>query len=128
MKNEILNKLERLEGYVRILNSYKRYSVQDIKEDFTLRGAIERYLEVSLECCIDIGEMIISSRGLRKPETYKEVIEILGEVGILPEGFAERFGEAAKFRNILCMQKLMWRRFMKYYKAILETLMNLQST
>jgi len=101
MKNEILNKLERLEGYVKILNSYKRYSVQDIKEDFTLRGAIERYLEVSLECCIDIGEMIISSRGLRKPETYKEVIEILGEEGILPEGFAERFGEAAKFRNIL---------------------------
>lgn len=101
MKNEILNKLERLEGYVKILNSYKRYSVQDIKEDFTLRGAIERYLEVSLECCIDIGEMIISSRGLRKPETYNEVIEILGEEGILPEGFAERFGEAAKFRNIL---------------------------
>ena len=70
MKNEILNKLERLREYVKILNSYKNYSFQDINEDFTLRGAIERYLEVSLECCIDIGEMIISSRGLRKPETY----------------------------------------------------------
>ena len=101
MKNEILNKLERLQKYVRILNSYKKYSFQDINEDFTLRGAIERYLEVSLECCIDIGEMIISSRGLRKPETYREVIEILGEEDILPQGFAERFAEAAKFRNIL---------------------------
>jgi hypothetical protein len=47
MKNEILNKLERLQKYVRILNSYKKYSFQDINEDFTLRGAIERYLEVS---------------------------------------------------------------------------------
>ena len=101
MKNEILNKLERLQKYVRILNSYKKYSFQDINEDFTLRGAIERYLEVSLECCIDIGEMIISSRGLRKPETYREVIEILGEVDILPQGFAERFAEATKFRKIL---------------------------
>ncbi len=45
--------------------------------------------------------MIISYLCLRKPETYKEVIEILGEEGILPEGFAERFAEAAKFRNIL---------------------------
>ena len=45
--------------------------------------------------------MIISSQGLRKPETYKEVIEILGEEGILPVRFAERFAEAAKFRNIL---------------------------
>jgi len=101
MKNEVLNKLERLQGYVKILDSYKKYSIRDISEDFTLRGAIERYLEVSLECCIDIGEMIISSRGLRKPETYKEVIEILGEESILPERFAERFAEAAKFRNIL---------------------------
>jgi len=132
MKNEILNKLERLEGYVKILNSYKRYSVQDIKEDFTLRGAIERYLEISLECCIDIGEMIISSRGLRKPETYKEVIEILGEEGILPEGFAVQKDlvkrQSLETFRFICMQKLMWRRFMKYYKAILETLMNLQST
>lgn len=101
MKNEILNKLERLQEYAKILNSYKKYSIPDINEDFTLRGAIERYLEVSLECVLDIGEMVISKEGFRKPETYKEVIEILGEEGILPEGFAERFAEAAKFRNIL---------------------------
>jgi len=101
MKNEVLNKLERLQKYIKMLNSYKKYSFQDINEDFTLRGAIERYLQLSLECCIDIGEIIISSRGLRKPETYKEVIEILGEEGILPEEFAERFAEAAKFRNVL---------------------------
>ncbi|MDP3106081.1 MAG: DUF86 domain-containing protein [Candidatus Methanoperedens sp.] len=101
MKNEILNKLERLQKYVKILDSYKKYGILDINEDFTLRGAIERYLEVSLECVLDIGEMVISKEGFRKPETYKEVIEILGEVGILPEDFAERFAEAAKFRNIL---------------------------
>lgn len=101
MKNEILNKLERLQGYVRILNTYKKCSIQDINEDFTLSGAIERYLEVSLECVLDIGEMVISKGGFRKPETYKEIIEILGEEGILPDEFAERFAEAAKLRNIL---------------------------
>ena len=101
MKNEILNKLERLQRYVRILNTYKKCTIQDITEDFTLCGAIERYLEVSLECVLDIGEMVISHGGFRKPETYKEIIEILGEVGILPDEFAERFADAAKFRNIL---------------------------
>jgi hypothetical protein len=50
MNNEILNKLEKLQEYVRILNSYKKYSIEDINKDFTLRGAIERYLGVSLEC------------------------------------------------------------------------------
>jgi uncharacterized protein YutE (UPF0331/DUF86 family) len=101
MKNEILNKLEKLQKYVRILNSYRKHSIKDIDEDFTLRGAIERYLQVSLECVLDIGEMVISKEGLRKPETYREVIEILGDEGILPEEFAEKFAEAAKFRNIL---------------------------
>ena len=101
MKNEILSKLERLQEYVRILNSYRKYSIQEIKKDFTLKGAVERYLEVSLECVLDIGEMVISKEGFRKPETYREVIEILGEKGILPEEFAKRFAEVAKFRNIL---------------------------
>ncbi len=101
MKNEVLNKLEKLQEYVKILNSYKKSSIQDINEDFTLRGAVERYLEVSLECVLDIGEMVISKEGFRKPETYKEVIVILGEAGIFPIEFAERFAEAAKFRNIL---------------------------
>jgi len=55
MKNEILSKLERLQEYVRILNSYRKYSIQEIKKDFTLKGAVERYLEVSLECVLDIG-------------------------------------------------------------------------
>ena len=41
--------------------------------------------------------MVISKEGFRKPEIYKEIIEILGDEGILPEEFAERFAEAAKF-------------------------------
>lgn len=101
MNNEILNKLEKLQEYVRILNSYKKYSIKDINKDFTLRGAIERYLGVSLECVLDIGEMVISKESFRKPETYKEIIEILGDKEIIPKGFAERFAEAAKFRNVL---------------------------
>ena len=48
-----------------------------------------------------LGETVISKESFRKPETYKEVIEILGDREIIPKGFAERFAKAAKFRNIL---------------------------
>jgi len=101
MKNEILDKLERLQKYVEILKSYKNYSLEEIEKDYTLRGAIERYLQVAIECCFDIGEMIISFERLKKPETYREIIEILGKANILPEDFARKFIEAVKFRNIL---------------------------
>ena len=50
---------------------------------------------------MDIGEMLISMEGLRKPETYREVIEILGEKNILSEDFAKKFALAAGFRNVL---------------------------
>ncbi len=101
MKNEIFSKISDLKGYVDLLKSYRKRKKEDIKEDPTLRGAVERYLQLSIEIVLEIGEMIISKEGLRKPETYKQVIEILGERGVLPKPFAKRFSLAAGFRNIL---------------------------
>ena len=69
-----------------------------------MRSAIERNLQLALECSLEIGEIIIAAQGLRKPETYREVIEILGEHGILPKLFAKRFAKAAGLRNILVHQ------------------------
>jgi len=45
--------------------------------------------------------MVISRGGLRKPETYREIIEILGEANVLSKDFVERFAPAAGFRNLL---------------------------
>lgn len=39
--------------------------------------------------------------GARRPETYREVIEILGELEVLPEDFVPKFAPAAGFRDIL---------------------------
>lgn len=90
-----------LKKYVDLLKNYKYASVKDLEKDPTLRGAVERYLQVAIECCLDIGEMIISVKGFKKPESYREVIEILGKEGVLPKEFANKFAPAASFRNIL---------------------------
>lgn len=58
-------------------------------------------MQVALECVLDIGEMIISYENLRKPDSYREIIKILGENKILPKEFARRFALAAGFRNVL---------------------------
>ena len=90
-----------LKGYVEILRGYRGHTLEEVKANPTLRGAIERYLQVALECTFDVGEMIVSLRGFRKPRTYREVIEILGEKGVLSAKFVKRFAPAAGFRNIL---------------------------
>ncbi len=101
MSGEIVSKLERLGEYVQILRGYQQHSLEELRSDHTLRGAVERYLELALECALDIGELVISREGLRKPETYRDVIEILGEAGVLSAEFVEKFAPAASFRNIL---------------------------
>ena len=101
MKREILSKIDMLKKYVDLLKNYKYASVKDLEKDPTLRGAVERYLQVAIECCLDIGEMIISVKGFKKPESYREVIEILDKEGVLPKEFANKFAPAASFRNIL---------------------------
>ena len=101
MREEIYSKLEDLKKYVQFLRSYQSHRKEELRENYTLRGAVERYLQLALECTLDIGEMIISNEGFRKPERYREVIEILGEEGILPKEFAERFAPSMGFRNIL---------------------------
>lgn len=98
---EIVSKLESLKEYLDLLESYQKYSLKQIKEDPTLRGAMERYLELALEAAISIGEIIISEKKLKKPETYKGVIFTLADAGVLPQEFAKRFAPAAGFRNIL---------------------------
>lgn len=45
-----------------MLREYQSYEIEEIRDNLTLRAAIERYMEVSLACMIDICEMIISVR------------------------------------------------------------------
>jgi len=101
MNDEIASKIEQLIEYVNILKGYQHFKIEDLQGDHTLKGAVERYLEVALECSIDIGEMIISKEKLKRPESYQEVFLILGGQGILPEDFAIKFVPSAGFRNRL---------------------------
>ena len=101
MNDEIASKLKILEEYTIILRGYQRHDVEDLILDHTLRGAVERYIEVALECMIDIGEMIISKEKLKRPDTYREVFLLLGEHAILPDDFAKDLALAAGFRNVL---------------------------
>lgn len=101
MIKEINFKLEQLGEYVSILREYQQCDIEEIRNNRTLRGAVERYMEISLACMIDICEMVISSEKLRRPDTYREVILVLGERDILPMEFAKKLAPAAGFRNVL---------------------------
>lgn len=100
-REKILLELRDMKRYVDFLKSYKETSIDKLRSDYMLRSAIERNFQLALESVLDVGEMIISIENFRRPEEYREVIEILGEEGVLSREFAEEFAPAAGFRNIL---------------------------
>lgn len=100
-KETINEKLENLKKYVGYLKEYRKFSLEDIKKDYTLQGAIRYYLQIACECVIDICEIIISGLGLPKPDTARDSIEMLGENGILPLEFSFKISKMAGLRNIL---------------------------
>ncbi|SHJ54559.1 type VII toxin-antitoxin system HepT family RNase toxin [Paramaledivibacter caminithermalis] len=74
---------------------------ENLKEDMIKYWGIERGLQISIECIIDISNIIISSLNMEKPDTYRESILFLEKEKILPKEFAKKIANMISFRNIL---------------------------
>ena len=100
-KDLIAARLERLREYIKLLKSIQKQDIQTFKKDPFVHGTAERYLHLSIECLLDIGNHIISDRGYRKPETYTEIFQVLGEEKVITPRLLKELEGMAAFRNIL---------------------------
>lgn len=66
-----------------------------------LQSIVERRLQTAIESAINIGNHIIARLGLRPPQDYAHVFQILGEAGVLSAEMAQRMMDMARFRNLL---------------------------
>jgi len=99
-REKVARKIKNMQRYVKFLREHSA-SEDDLLKDYLLKSAIERNLQLAIESSLDIGEVIISSANLDKPEDYPSIILILGKNGVIPMDFAQEFQEAAKLKNIL---------------------------
>jgi len=100
-KTLITTKLSKLRESQKFLKELRAVSLEDFTRDFKVRGAAERYLQVSIECVVDVGNEIISSLQLQRPERYRDIPFILAESKIFPRAFAETIASMIGFRNLL---------------------------
>lgn len=70
-------------------------------ENTVRRRAVERCLYLAIQNVLDIGSHIVAAEGWGLPGSYREVLEKLGEHGVLPRDFALELAPMAGFRNIL---------------------------
>ncbi|MFI5308959.1 MAG: DUF86 domain-containing protein [Polyangiales bacterium] len=76
-------------------------TVEGLTADALLRAAVERWLQVAVESCIDIAYHVVAERGWTPPETAREAFALLAAHSVVPGDLARSLGRAAGLRNIL---------------------------
>lgn len=93
------NSISKVKKYLSILNVYKKYKLEEIMKDLTLKGAIERYLYLAIQSTIDLADAVISFKNLRRPATFSESFSILKENEMISDKSELSMVQMAKFRN-----------------------------
>ena len=94
-------KLEKIREYLKLLQTLQKIPLEVFLKDFIVQGAVLRYLQIVIECAIDVADVLISERRWSRPRESKETFLLLLQKQVLPESLARRLAEAARFRNFI---------------------------
>jgi len=98
---KITDKFGQLDGFLAILKEIRKTPVDKFLKDKILVGSAKYYLQVSVECCLDIANHIIAAEGFRAPKDYADSFKVLEEHDVFDEHLGMKLRQMAKFRNRL---------------------------
>ncbi|ACA58921.1 protein of unknown function DUF86 [Candidatus Desulforudis audaxviator MP104C] len=96
----IRGKLTELETYVRELENLQAYTLDELRTNLPRLWSVIHGLQLSIQILLDVGNHLLADLGV-KARDYTEIIDKLGEMGVLPAEFAEEIRGMAGFRNVL---------------------------
>ena len=98
---KVVRKFQQLDEYLEILSGISNTPRETFLKDKVVIGSAKYYLQVSIECCLDVANHIIASEKLRAPNDYADSFMVLQEKGIVSPEFGNKLRQMAKFRNRL---------------------------
>jgi uncharacterized protein YutE (UPF0331/DUF86 family) len=94
-------RIERLEETIERLEEVQQGGEGAYLSDPKLQAMTERWLQLAIQACIDLGTQVVSEQSAPPPSNYADVFKILGERKVLSAELAHRLGDAARQRNLL---------------------------
>lgn len=94
-------RIERLEELIERLERVRKKGEDAYLGDAELRAMTERWLEIAIQVCIDLGTQVVMEQSAPAPSNYADIFKILGQKGLLSEELAGRLGNAARQHNLL---------------------------
>jgi uncharacterized protein YutE (UPF0331/DUF86 family) len=98
---KITDKFGQLDEFLAIVKEVRKVPLDRFLKDKILIGSAKYYLQVSIECCLDIANHIIAAEGFRAPKDYADSFKVLEEQGVFDEKLGMKLRQTAKFRNRL---------------------------
>jgi len=105
MDEKLLTQIRLLKKYIDMLGRIGQTPKEQFLEDDITSSAAERYLQLAIETCINMGNRIIALEQVRneiqQPETYAEIFEKLFQLRLIDEKQLQSYKKMARFRNKL---------------------------
>ncbi len=98
---KISRKCIQMDDYLGTLSQIAKVPEEDFFKDRILIGSAKYYLQVSIECCLDIANHIIAAERYRAPRDYADSFAILEEEGFFQKELGRNLRQMTKFRNRL---------------------------
>ncbi|MGB4051602.1 MAG: DUF86 domain-containing protein [Methanoculleus sp.] len=97
----VLRPMQELQDALRDWERYQRIPREQFFSDRDTRNMVFYAMMLGIQSAIDIATDLIVAERLRRPASYRETFEILGDEGILPESLVPDLSDLAGFRNVL---------------------------
>src|ERR1043165_5988248 len=92
-------KLSSLRRHLGLLRTFQTRSLDEIRSDPYLQGALERYLFLAAQSAIDLAEMVCLFKGLGPVTSMSEGFEALERAGLLPAPLSQSLQRMVWFRE-----------------------------
>ena len=100
-KGLIEHHLKQLRSSILILQELHETEQGAFVNDYHVYGLAERYLQQAIESCLYVCSTLVSAFGLRRPESYHELLSIVSAHQLLPRPLAYRLENLVNLRDDL---------------------------
>jgi uncharacterized protein YutE (UPF0331/DUF86 family) len=105
MDDRIKDHLKHLNKYYLLLMESRKIPYTEFTDSLVCQGSTERFLQLAIESCINIGNRLISlyqfTKAVTTPDTYADIFKELGRLGVVDHDFMQRLIKMSRFRNRL---------------------------
>jgi uncharacterized protein YutE (UPF0331/DUF86 family) len=105
-KADIVRRLDFIRVQVSDLGRFATLTLETYAGDRDLQRNVERLAENVANAAIDIAKVVLVGESIEMPNSYREIVLRLGDLGILHRKLAEKMAEYAALRNVLAHQYL----------------------